>query len=279
MNTPEFAVILAGRNKLALLSDLDLEVNKSVSTLFRNFTMAFQKLEASSAPTKNLVIPCYYRKTLKLKRLDTDAAAIQILEESSLKSPNDKFYDSIKAIHWMGTFLDPSFRSIPFMPKSSRTEFKERILVDLDTWENGQVYQLKPSIHEEPPVARGRVETTIGQRDDFFSDMREEIAERPQVAASVDVSYDENMLRRNTLQELEEYKTMSLTIGDFDVLMFWGKNVDRFMLLSSVTRKVLETPPSSGQSERLYSDCGLTVFERRRVFPEFSPQLKTASIN
>ena len=63
--------------------------------------------------------------------------------------------------------------------------------------------------------------------------------------------------------------TMSSITDDFDVLKFWGKNVDRFPLLSHFARKVLETPASSGQSERLYSDCGLTVSERRasETFP------------
>ena len=71
----------------------------------------------------------------------------------------------------------------------------------MDTWVIGQVCQLKPSNHEEPPAASRRVETTVAQHDDFFSDMREEIVDRPQNAASVDISYDENMLRSSTLQE------------------------------------------------------------------------------
>ena len=41
----------------------------------------------------------------------------------------------------------------------------------------GQVCQLKPSNHKEPPAARRRVETTVAQPDDFFSDMREEIVD------------------------------------------------------------------------------------------------------
>ena len=65
----------------------------------------------------------------------------------------------------------------------------------MDTRVVGQVCQLKPSNHEEPPAASRRVETTVAQHDDFFSDMREEIVDRPQNAASVDISYDENMLR------------------------------------------------------------------------------------
>ena len=149
---------MAGRNKPYLLSAVNLDLNRSVSILYKTYSLVFKKLEASDSPTINLVIPCYYKLHSLLKRISGDEQPILILKQCIMDGLNNKF---------------------------SGTE------------------------------------------------------------------------------EIEVYKSLSIAVADCDFLQFWRKNSDKLPLLSRVARKVLGTQASSGQSERLYSDCGLTVSERR----------------
>ena len=141
------------------------------------------------------------------------------------------------------------------MTKFTELEFKERTINDVDKLVLEQICQLKPNADEEPSVTRRRVEPTIPtQQQNFFSDMREKFAE-DQSVPMVEIAYDERALRISRTEEIEVYKSLSIAVEDCDVLQFWRKNFDKHPLLSRVA--------SSGQSERLYSDCGLTVSERR----------------
>ena len=92
--------------------------------------------------------------------------------------------------------------------------------------------------------------------------MRENFAEDQSIPV-VEIAYDERALRISGTEEIEVYKSLSNAVADCDVLQFWRKNSDKLPLLSRVARKVLGTQASSGQSERLFSDCGLTVSEKR----------------
>jgi len=49
---------------------------------------------------------------------------------------NENFWSSIKALHWMTSFLDPTFKSMQFLPQTNREEakFKRNLLRDLDDW-------------------------------------------------------------------------------------------------------------------------------------------------
>ena len=261
----EPAIVLAGRNRLYLLSAINLDLNRSVSILYKTFRLVFKKLVASNSPTINLVIPCYYNLHSLLKRIPGDEQPILVLKQCIMDGLNNKFYGSIKAIHWLGTFLDPSFRSFSFMPKISTSdlEFKERTINDVDKWVLEQICQLKPNADEEPSVTRRRAEPTIPtQQQDFFSDMRENFAENQSIPVG-EIAYDERALRFCGSEEIEVYKSLSIAVADCGVLQFWRKNSDKLPLLSRVARKVLGTQANSGQSERLYSDCGLTISERR----------------
>ena len=155
----ELAIVLAGRKRLYLLSAVNLDLNRSVSILYKTFSLVFKKFEASDSPTINLVIPCYYKLHGLLKRIPGDEQPILVLKQCIMDGLNKKFYGSNKAIQWLGTFLDPSFRSFSFMPKSSTSdlEFKERTINDVDKWVLKQICQLKPNADEEPSVTRRRV--------------------------------------------------------------------------------------------------------------------------
>ena len=95
--------------------------------------------------------------------------------------------------------------------------------------------------------------------------MRKNFAEDQSIPV-VEIAYDERALRISGTEDIEVYKSLSIAVAYCDVLHFWRKNSDKLPLLYRVARKVLGTQASSGQSERLYSDCGLTVSERRAKF-------------
>ena len=124
-------------------------------------------------------------------------------------------------------------------------EFKERTINDVAKWVLEQICQLKPNADKEPPVNRRRVEQTIPtQQQDFFSDMRKNLAEDQSIPV-VEIAYDERALRISGTEEIEVYKSLSIAVADCHVLQFWRKNSDKLPLLSRVARKVLGTQASS----------------------------------
>jgi hypothetical protein len=47
---------------------------------------------------------------------------------------DEKFWDSLVALHWMAKFLDPSFKQLEFIPQNccADVEFKRNLQLDLD---------------------------------------------------------------------------------------------------------------------------------------------------
>jgi len=49
---------------------------------------------------------------------------------------NSKFWTSISALHWMATFLDPTFKQLEFIPQVAADDmrFNWNLVNDRDTW-------------------------------------------------------------------------------------------------------------------------------------------------
>jgi len=49
---------------------------------------------------------------------------------------DEKYWSSIKALHWIACFLDLSFKNLDFVPQTKRNDvkFKRELINDLDGW-------------------------------------------------------------------------------------------------------------------------------------------------
>ena len=126
--------ILTTKNRLELIAGVNRSFNREMLELTRGIAEIFQSLEKIIEPTPNLVGPSYYLPMKKFVSTVRDSAAMQTFRKNLRKYMDDKFWTSIVALHWMATFLDPSFKQLEFIPQSSAadTTFKHNLQHDLD---------------------------------------------------------------------------------------------------------------------------------------------------
>ena len=97
---------------------------------------AFEALEKNSEPTLNLVAPSYYLLKGNLQPVHGESLSAALFRAKLQKYLDEKFWSSIKALHWMACFLDPTFKSLQFLPQTRREDakFKRDLCRDLDDW-------------------------------------------------------------------------------------------------------------------------------------------------
>ena len=87
-------------------------------------------------PTLQLVAPSYYLLMKKFTPTVRESRVMNTFKKNLQKYMDDKFWTSIKALHWMATFLDPTFKLLEFIPMTTADEigFRRDVLNDLDSW-------------------------------------------------------------------------------------------------------------------------------------------------
>jgi len=72
----------------------------------------FESLENVAESALQLLTPAHYLLVLRqLKRASRESNVMRKFKHLS-KNPDNKFWTSIKALHWMATFIDPAFSNI-----------------------------------------------------------------------------------------------------------------------------------------------------------------------
>jgi hypothetical protein len=129
--------LLTSRDKLELVANVNTSLNKEMLSITKSVKEVFECLEKVNEPTLQLVIPSYY---LLLNKLQTAAPreceSIVLFRANLKKYMDEKFWTSIKALHWIASFLDPTFKGLHFLPNKTRDDmkFKQNLIRDLDSW-------------------------------------------------------------------------------------------------------------------------------------------------
>jgi len=128
--------VLTAKNKLELIGNVNHNVNREVVEVTGSLREVFESLEAVDARTMQLVAPSYYLLQKKLKPVPRDSKVMQVFKARLLEYLDSKFWTSITALHWMSTFLDPSFKQFEFLPQATSEDirFRRDLLQDLDDW-------------------------------------------------------------------------------------------------------------------------------------------------
>lgn len=95
-----------------------------------------EALEKINEPTLHLVVPSYYLLQRKLQPVPSESRTVTLFRAKLRKYLDEKFWTSIKALHWIACFLDPTFKNLQFIPQAKRDDakFKRDLCRDLDTW-------------------------------------------------------------------------------------------------------------------------------------------------
>lgn len=128
--------VLTTRSKLELVAKVNRSLNAEILKITECVKEVFEALETNNTPTLQLVVPSYYLQQRKLQPGHTESGTSNLFRSKLQRYLDEKFWPSITALHWIACFLDPSFKSMQFIPHTKREDikFKRELDADLDTW-------------------------------------------------------------------------------------------------------------------------------------------------
>lgn len=128
--------VLTERDKLELIANVSRSLNREILSLTKSMKDVFESLEKIAEPTLHLVVPSYYLIQKSLSPTPRDSKAMEVFRANLRKYLDEKYWTSIKALHWIACFLDPSFKFLNFLPNTSNGDvrFRRDLIHDLDDW-------------------------------------------------------------------------------------------------------------------------------------------------
>ena len=123
------------RDRALLIASVNRHLNSEILKFMQPFSKLFEILQFDSKPTINFAVLTYYKAAELAKKCPIDNLVIATLKKEFLMVLNKSFFEtSLKAHHWLGTFLDPYFKRFEFLPVSTdeKLVFKTRLLLDID---------------------------------------------------------------------------------------------------------------------------------------------------
>lgn len=252
----ELSTILRERNEQYRLFNVDPVLLKEIVQLMGQFSMIFDKLEMACIPTLQNVVPSYYRMVEYTQVSANDHIIIKQLKDQLRCCLEEKYLASILQLHWVATYLDPSFKSFFFVSDRSYIDQQKKeirkglhvLLADLVQNLN-VVYSPEYVTDDSPPSKR--------IKDDPFSGFRQKrLIHRS--------SEDNENLTVELNRQVQIYEGMAVD-PDYDnnPFTFWRRHKDDLSLLAKISRSVLVIPASSAESERHFSIAGRIVTELR----------------
>ncbi|CAF1218373.1 unnamed protein product [Didymodactylos carnosus] len=118
--------VLRERQEQHRLFNIDPILVKEIVKLMNPFSMIFDKLEMANIPTLQNVVPNYYRMMNDVRADINDHKIVDALKTKIRSCLDDKFLSSILPIHWVATYLDPSFKSFSFVSDRSYLETQKK---------------------------------------------------------------------------------------------------------------------------------------------------------
>ena len=167
------------------------------------------------------------------------------------------------------TFLDPRYRSLPFLTEAQRAIVHEHILSILQNASSSTENTTNPdsSTASEPHIMTDVTDAdSSNQNNQDFSCKRSKLSQDDVsflLGGYFDTQDCEVVLPSTTKEELDMYakeRPVSTKINPFD---WWKVNSANFPKLAMLARRVLCSPATSVPSERVFSTAGGTVTKLR----------------
>jgi hypothetical protein len=231
------------------------------------FSLIFDNLEFSNQPTIQNVVPSYYQMVCYAEddmpsqtSTTTTNDIIANLKMELRKSLDEKFLPWITQLHWVSTFLEPTFKTLSFVGDRKYLEMQKKeirkglhVLVD-DLLSANSADDPVPIISVSPAVASPK-----RFKEDPFASFRN------QQTTVVSKCLSTKRARAVELdRQIQLYETMHVS-ADYNnnPLSFWREQKDTLDILAKIAKSVLVIPASSSESERHFSIAGQIVTEQR----------------
>ena len=116
--------LLTEKDKLSMIANVSRTINKEILTITKSIIEVFEALQKVDELTLHLVPPSYYLIRKKLSDVPGESKTLTLFKIKLCKYLDDKFWTSIKAMHWMACFMDPSFKTFSFLPQDKPADIE-----------------------------------------------------------------------------------------------------------------------------------------------------------
>jgi len=139
-------------DKLQLVAKVNRTLNKELIQVTSSVKDVFEALEKINTPTLHLVAPSYYLLQNKLQAVPGECRPVTLFRAKLRRFLDEKFWTSINALHWIASFLDPTFKNLQFLPQKTREDikFKRDLCQDLDNWLLAQMTSAEQQLTAQP---------------------------------------------------------------------------------------------------------------------------------
>jgi hypothetical protein len=251
----ELPTILSEEQKRNFLK-IDRDSLESLCIYLKKFHDVIEKLSCEKTPTLHLVIP-YKQLLINLSVInENDDQLIRPVKEYIRKELPD--YWVVSDVHYIATMLHPNLKSFNHTPNK---KYHAEALLKSEFNEHQQIEKQQLSsinVSKKTQIQQQRNTQLPSSLDDIFD---------------LPTSPDELQDNTETKTEFDRYIDDEMKIEkDMNVLIYWNNNKSSYPTLAKIAQRVLSIPATNTSVERLFSDSGNTITNRRT-------RLQTSKVN
>jgi len=225
----DVASILLSRNEQSLLTDFNNELASNLLPFLSDIKDCSEELSADKYPTLPSVVPWYY-KLLSNCENSNEEDCMGIFKSKFKEELKNKLH--ISSFHYIATFLHPMFKHLNFLPKADKKATiadVRKVLVTLG-------FKNDEDIECEAPAHKVRRNSIL----QMFSESKEQ-------------------------DEVQQYMDKPVrNCSTEGLLEWWKKEEEDFPSLFKLSNFILCIPASEATSERVFSETGRTLANRRQ---------------
>ena len=233
---------------------VDHDSLESLCIYLKKFYDVIEKLSCEKTPTIHLVIP-YKQLLINLSVInDNDDKLIIPLKKYIAKELPD--YWVVNDVHFIATMLHPNLKSFNHTPHQ-RYHAEALLKSEFDKY---QELQQQPSSSNNNNKRKQIQQQKNTQLASFLDDI-------------FDLPTSPDKLQDETKTEFDRYiEDKTIIDKDMNILIYWENNKSSYPTLAKIAKRILSIPATNTSVERLFSDSGNTITNRRT-------RLQTSKVN
>ncbi|XP_078331137.1 E3 SUMO-protein ligase ZBED1-like [Crassostrea virginica] len=231
-------------------------------------------------PTISVIMPIQHTLLHKMQTKDDDCNGIKQMKNTIVQDLQHR-YDHQRDILSIASFIDPRFKSLPFLADDSLKDEVHSSVINKLMEIGPMKIKEEPKETTTPPLPSAPMLDQIQTTDDSISSNKEDIdannnspqrkkVKQEDLASLFSdvyvVSYTpatEESLYEKATENIEIYKSLPPVPFDNDPLQWWKLDDQKVPLLATLARKILCIPATSVASERVFSTAGDIVSSQR----------------
>ena len=253
---PVCAALIEMKRMDLLPKDTECRLLEEMLQVLKPFKDVTVQVSAEKYVTASAIRPLIHHLTQNALRVqDADLSVIKAMKREMAKNLESRYQEPIvKEMLDFACFVDPRFKSMPFLDTNEREALQEDFLAEV-------------MMHVIPEQEDERPDSDSDQAD------QEPPSKKPKTGLgmllgnmfNIPVEKRRMSIREKAEKEMRLYMQEPSPFVDVNVLEWWKENCNRFPAIAEVARRRLCIPATSTPAERLFSKAGCIINSKRAV--------------